>query len=558
MNDEGSRAAERLTDRSVRYLLDASIALEHPKAETEAEAELALKYGETLFTQINSLLKVALDRGDTATFRRLESGWLEIPDVSMTGDLNDPRLEPLVEYREVQSFGLAMWAVHLSKGRPIEGLADDAVTEVLRLLSSRFQGIEDVFNTYDRASNREENDSGPWTNWFLSELPEGKAHFIPTSPELLFTALLFGAYQIGVDQVAELNPREWFGFRKEEIERLLLQLREQKVRWAEVLGLAAPPVEDDDPTEAAEVDWEKRIMRLESLIDDARGILSEKEREGVRTAPLDPTKVDELKSSLLKETAERRVVRHVFSAQGALRKIAKPPKGLEGRVARNWIPKNLLTPDSHVMGIDMAGRDLARANLNEEMEQLLGTFPQAEPRESGSAEEMPTFVRNEIEQMREMELAPTLILLPITWRLREALGLHPVGVGAGLAGHPLVPPTKTKEFAGIFEDVPVMDAPQVSEDVLWIVDLADAASFLEWPSEQATGVQLELKEFSAEGAAEFLAENPKFTSEKDPVETENWLQEHVLFEQRLCWTIEAGNPDAARAVMIPEPFVFRA
>ena len=110
--------------------------------------------------------------------------------------------------------------------------------------------------------------------------------------------------------------------------------------------------------------------------------------------------------------------------------------------------------------------------------------------------------------MREAGRTPTLMLLPISWQLRESIGLPPIGSDPALSANPLVPPQRVREFAGQFEGVPVLDMPQVSAQLMWIVDLPALARFREWASERDSGVKLDLESFDKEKASEFLDKNP--------------------------------------------------
>lgn len=552
-----SDAGERLLDRSVRYLLDAQLILDRDELKSPDAEETALKLGRSLLSQINKILKLALDLGDLETFRSVETDWQEI---------GDPRrlhqqglVQELSTYRHVLSFGLAMWAIHLSAKESLERLGESVNTMAVRILSSRFNNLEDVFETYERANERDEGDRAPWGDWLLMEKSRGKAeaHFIETSPELLFTALLLAVAKADGGPV-DLQPRDWFDWRKDEIEGFLARLREEGDRFAVMLGLRTPPEEQGtEPAQAVAADWGQRVDEVEQRIEAARTQWREQEKAKLRESPLEEAKVEELRSSLLNELVQRRYVRHIFAAQEALRHLSVEPEGHEARVARNWIPKNFLTADSHVVGIDMAGRDLARATLNEEAEQLLRLLADREPRAALDETAPSVGLEMEIAGMREEGFEPTLLLLPISWRLRERLGLPPIGRAAEVANHRLVPASGVGEFAGIFDDVPVLDAPQVKAEDIWLIDLPATAEFQEWPSERDSGVTIDLRTFDAAEAEAFLIENEGLSSNMGPDEAKRWLQEHVLFTQKLCWRFEPrGAPGSARRVQVPQSLRF--
>lgn len=225
-------------------------------------------------------------------------------------------------------------------------------------------------------------------------------------------------------------------------------------------------------------------------------------------------------------------------------------------VARNWLPKDWLTADSRILGIDTVAHNLARTAVNAEIDQLLAALPDTGPCDGASESELSAVVEREIERLREAGRPPTLVLLPVSWRLRQALGFPMWGGTNDLVGNPLVPIAKADKFAGIFAGVPVLDAPQVQKDLLWIVSVPTAAAFVEWPSDDESGVRLELQSFSADEARVFLEEQPKVAGDAGLEEAVLSLQEQVLFSQHLCWMIQPQDPEGATSIQIPPPLVF--
>lgn len=158
--------------------------------------------------------------------------------------------------------------------------------------------------------------------------------------------------------------------------------------------------------------------------------------------------------------------------------------------------------------------------------------------------------------MRQQGFSPSLVLMPIRYELREAVGLHAIAIDPALADHPLVPPAQVKEFAGLIEEIPALDAPYVAEDHIWIIDLPGAEKFVEWPSEDSSGISIELKEFPRAAARDFISENENWPADRDPHESIEWLEEHALLAQRLSWTIESLSDAAATALKVPANLTF--
>jgi hypothetical protein len=425
-------------------------------------------------------------------------------------------------------------------------------------LAGRFEGIEDVFAIYGQASERDDEDRVPWSNWFLTELPAEEVHVIPTSGELLFTALLLALVWTGVDQPGEIEPRDWMSWREEEIDRMLQQLAQEGPRWGPILGFGVSGSEELPDIGGEQKDWQERVSRLRELIGAGRRKRAEQRRRGILEAPLDPGKVSDLESGLRKALLRRRVIRHLFAAQGGLRKVPELPTDHTELSSRHWIPKNLLIADSRVLGLDTVAHQLSLPALNGEVEALLRILSDGEARRVDRNDELAIALAQEFERMREVDRAPTLVLAPVSWRLRQALGLSPIGADPRLLENPLVPVAAASHLAGSFEGVPVLDAPQVPARKLWVLSLPKVATFLEWPSQEDSGVRLEIETFSASEAKQLLKDQPNIVGEQDPLKVAVRVQESALLTQHICWLIEPGDRSAAVAFEIPDALVFES
>jgi hypothetical protein len=553
-------AADVLLDRSQSYLLDLRHEVERPLTEpsfSDAERERAVVLGRILFAQLNALLKAALDRGDLETFRNVERKWSQMfddvwlpPDPDSEDDDIVEALRPLLRFRDVLRLGLAMWAAHLLANQSdLAGPKWDVWSEALRVFSSRFEGIESLLDAYERANEGEERDTGNWTTWFLEELPSEEAHFIPTSQELLFATVLF-AVRLAVDEQSPLRPREWLEWRSQEVESVLDRLANQESRWRSALGLSAEAADFEAPTEGASADWNARLERVRRLFQQSKEEAAARAAAVVRESPLDEVRTHQLRTETLKKARESRLLRDVFFHQGGLRQVSGPGDRVEALVSRSWIRKDFLTPSSRVVGLDMMARDLARATAQAESEQLLAAVSDLDPtpvRES-ITEEVTTL----IDGWRDEGGRPSLLILPLGRRLREALGLRVWG-GADISEHPLIPPVHRRRFDGVFHDVPVLDVPKAPKDRLFLLDLVAAAEFLEWPSENDAGIRIDLETLDADRAQSFLAEHPEVRAANKTVEQAVLeLQERVLLTVRLCWAIIRKETPFASAIGVPE------
>jgi len=85
------------------------------------------------------------------------------------------------------------------------------------------------------------------------------------------------------------------------------------------------------------------------------------------------------------------------------------------------------------------------------------------------------------------------------------------------------------------------------------MELPSIGTFVEWPSEEESGIELELRTFTAGEAEEFLAKHPEVrdsnTSEDEAVKT---LQERVLSNLFMQWRIEPSEKPVAHCLIVPE------
>ena len=549
-----NRAAGLLLDRSTRYLLDFDHQVEAPfedATSTDEQRAQALELGHSLFLQINSIEKEALEQDDRETFSYLDRRWIEMFSERLGYPLDfgaEERSTPqgLVAYRAVLQFGLAMWAARVYKREGTEAPnSEDARVEALRTLASRYYSVEEVLDVHEAASKRDDNeDRLPWTDWFLDEFGEG-VHGIPTTSELLFTALLIIVARRDFDLVGvELRPRFWLES-EAETDAAIARLREEDARWAQVFGVPLAPepeIEDELP------DWGSRVDRLQALLAESRAATQDYRRAEVRDAPLDETKVATFRRELIEATRKARIIHDLFATQGAL--VEVPDNGGAERIlSPAWLPRSLFVAKSNMVGLESTARSLARATRGREGTMLVEAL---EPIEAQAPEgELATRLREEIARMEEDGTPATLLLLPLSFRLNQSIGLSLQG---GIDGpSDLVPWGRHRDFAGLFEGVPALDSPRAPADRLWLVNLPSAARLVEWGSEQDSGIELELQEFDAEGAAQMLREHPEVRSKEESEEQALLtLQDRVFAKQFYCWQIEPREFPAGICFTVPE------
>jgi hypothetical protein len=564
MND----ASNLLKERSRSYLLNLSLQIEHDLTREDAlpaERASTFELGTAQFTQINALLKATLDAADLHSFTEVERTWAKMFDdlyfTELESDASALEAEVLpgeapwgvrrlARYRQVLRLGLVMWAAHLY-GKAEHEPAEEMPLDAVRILSQRFESIEALFDVFERASEWEDDDERlPWTEWFLGELPTGEAHFIPTRSELLFATVLLTVI-LAPAQVPTLHPRHWLTWQYEEVTGALERLDLEAPRWGRLIPEGELDVGLQASTHAPMESWHKRVATVREMFAAAKRDTEAEESKELRDATLDGERVADFRAHLLAKTRESRLIKDIFALHGDIEHLDASPEGHVTLVSRSWMPKSFFTPDSRIVGLEMTAGDLARVTQNAEINQLLEAIDDEVPRPC--AETLSATVVRAIEDLRNGGRRPSLVVIPIGWELHRALGL---GGWRNMAdSHPLIPLNRRRDFEGIFHDVPVIDFPHAPKDRLWVVDLAAAARYREWPSDEESGIEFELKAFDVEAAAAMLAEHPEVRAEGfDDRQAIDQLRERVLVSLRLCWEVQGHDPGASISIAIPAEF----
>jgi hypothetical protein len=555
-----SDASELLRERSRSYLLDLGLQIEHDLVRldaTEPMLEQTFELGRAQFTQINGLLKAMLDARDEDSFTEAERDWanmfdsLYIPDREEDPDaMSFPGEAPsqarrLARYRQVLWLGLAMWAAHL-RTRSDRETAEEMPLAALRLLSRHFTDIETLLDVFERASEEEAEDRLPWTSWFLGELPTREAHFIPTRSELQFTTVLLITVSGGADS-ASLRPRDWLRWQFDDLTTALDRLDSEAERWSVLIP--APPKTDTESEDAEFGWWHDRVAAVRQAFRLAKNETEATEQARVRQAPLDAEKVADFCSTILDTTRMSRLIHDVFALQGTLELLSEPPEEHEPLSSTSWMPKSFFTTGSSVVGLNMTAGDLGNQISRAESEQLLTALDAVEP--AGGGQDLAVAVGESVQKLRDLGLRPSLILIPLGWELGQALGLQHWPKRAHQ--HPLIPILRSKDFEGVLHNVPVLALPRAPKDRLWVLDLAQAARYREWPSDEESGIRLEFKSFDAEAAQAMLEEHPGVRPDgADDAQAVETLEERVLVQLRLCWDIGLSEQTAGVCLEVPE------
>lgn len=519
--------------------------------------EAGLEHVRVASRQISMLLKLAIEGRDELTFTEVFREWRqELLDDYYDYDAATADADLLHAAREDcnrLACGLAMWCQHLLASATT--YADrDLLGAMFRTAASPFATPGAVAVVIERALAED----GLWTDWFLGEMSSNEVHSIPTREELLRTAVLFAAKVDPKDPSDPPFPDELLLYSADDLVETSRALAGDPQRWSVVLaplqvtgaselaggGSAVPDLDALSPTD----DFVARLSRLETFVRDAGKAADDERRTELRAAPLSPSKIAELRASVLREIRPARIIYDLLDMHGALTDVDEPADSAGRRDISNWLPKRMLVEPTNFVGIDGVGRDLGRMIRREEVSQLVAAMPDEDPEEGGT--DIRATVQSVVDRMRADDFNPSLILMPISWELQRRLVERRIDQGERTG----VPSARESEFEGLFDArLPIMDQPTIPSDRLYVIDLAAAVELRQWPSDDDSGVRYEIESFTEQEASDLLEREPQVqpsgTSVDEAVEL---LQERVLLKLRLCWQIERANPAAARVVSVPE------
>jgi hypothetical protein len=544
-----SDALDLLRERSHSYLLDARLGAELTFQAADAsieELERAVALTRSLFSRLNVILKLALDAGDLDRFAETEREWS-----GMFQDLwvyDDPRLQtpqqralaPLLRQRDVYRLGLVMWCAHRLLVDERANPAETAWGNGLQVLLSRFESLSHVIDTYDAAVQHDRS-GGSWTSWFLEGTASGTAHVIPTDSKLLFGALVLGTALSASNDQAPLEPRQWMARDREDYEKVLDELLDTSEKWAWLV----PGV-----IESSRDAWTHGVGIVRRLLAEARAETIDRGKAELRQAIVDLDRVATFRELLRAAVESNRVVRDVFAQQGALEQVSSQPAGQEPSSSRYWLPKSAFLTSAPARGTEFLARDIAR-DVTVDGPALVEVIARSEPNiEEIDESSVLEVVRTAIVDLRTAAYRPSLLLLPLAWKLKERLGL-PLARGQS-PDHPLIPSLHRRRFVGLIDDVPVIDLPRVPDDRFYLVDLRSAARFVEWPSAENLAFGLSVDSFDLDAAERLVRDEGSALPTGQTAEaTVDVIQERVRITVTPRWKLVREDGDAVREFVVP-------
>ncbi len=462
-------------------------------------------YVRLVYDQIGTILKLGVDRGEVEYIRRVDGDWdtllehwnLDIfsshPTVlrrleeavgreepGATDRLQEARentqlselSQELSDRRTVLRFGLALWAW---RQQPT------AWRESFTYFSTQLGGAGQLARVATVAIEAEFRDrSGtPWSDWILSTLQEGRAHAIGTAEGVVETFIAAALRVVRADEPApELPVAEWMATRLDHARNLLTA--------------AVTDERNEDLPDIAE-----RAAKVREALEAGAHAWRQQERQSTIETPLAAEKVAAFREQTRASLSTARIVPDLLRLAGAVTELNDPP---DDRQVVQWQQhKGFFTKDSRYVGVEMIARDIGHEVAHSELRTLIQPMTNTDSQllvtgepDVENASEFVEQLRSLVDRTEQAATPPTavVLLLPIQWQLTEALGLSFLGGGVAPPDVWGLSEGATHNFAGMFEGAASYTFPEVPDDVLYVVNLAQYVTAEVWqPSnEQAVTV----------------------------------------------------------------------
>lgn len=538
------------------------------------ERRKASEFLRQVFDTYNNLLKQMLEQQDLETLREADRYWSRImahwapeheePFEELVDDMtrelgeDDPRVkeaqlkaetkrqmvsikEELFNLRAAYRYGLCFWA--LRRLREAENPGD--WVPIFEYFASRFKNVEQIVRVAGLALAAESEDTVPWSDWMLFDLPEGEAHFIGVDPEILRVLVTLMLLSVDLEaRASSIGPQEWMPVRLEQTERLLDEVLQDEALRDHLLP------EEERLQERAEV------LR-EALRRSARE-QKELEEQKIRESALSREKLESFRSSLREGWLENRLVAPLFQLASSYEEIPEPPTSSEGWFGIDeWLPKDMFVPESQIFGAESIAHQFGFSLTEGEVRELLAKLSDS-PGEGEDRGPFPEKVQATLRKMADEGYIPSVILAPLSWRLVRDMGIEGGPRSRTNSTSPEgIPPEATRNnFRGRIDGVPVFELLRTSKDRVWIIDLAAFATWRQWIVDEEGGqLRIEFEDFDEEQALKLATENPNMlrNSEIESVaDRAAAIRSRVYLRIRERFEIIVEDQTAARWLEVPE------
>ncbi|MDP3984156.1 MAG: hypothetical protein Q8Q52_04020 [Acidimicrobiia bacterium] len=532
-----------MCDYVTRDIDDVSF-LEQPDDKRDVTVTLTL----TCFRAIVESLKVLLDIGRYEELKSLDGRFLDVLRYSPLEDrrfldemiIDDPQstdeavshararlsaadsLADLRVFRAASRLSLLGWGLCSPAA-----LVNSELLDRLRNLAQTIGSVDDVMAAASEALDYRRTFMSDWVSFAL---PEGEAHSIDADGPVL-TAVAISL--LAKPNISEIPGSEWMTH--ERIERLTSIINEA-AGWEQLWGREGE----------TEQDVRERAEELKEKLGNAEGEQRNQEKLNLIAQPLDMTKVETFGDALKRAWSDNRVLPEF--AQLALIPGSQTPETGWGedrfRFPPRLDPKGLFVTPTNWVGLENTAQDLGRHLARDEVGSIV-RLAVLHGTESSAVGEVAAKVQALLDQARADGLHPTVVLIPVHWRLVDALGLRNElpNVRSGHLGH---------SFKGHFDGVPVLQWRDVPDDRVYVIDGQRFCQVVEGveangePSPPAVAIRT----IDEDRARQIVAN-------WDPVEdeAERLLEVQTKVERDVSrpYRVEERDTDAVRYITFDEP-----
>lgn len=534
----------RILEYSVQDLDDDSIV----GSEDQREASVALVAG--CIRAVTESLKTLLDMRQLEDFGKLDSLFREVRLPTRFEDqrffdervVEDPTatqeevsrarqrlatadsISDLQALRDAGRLSLLGWAI-----RADDFMSNERLLIQVRNLSQTVGSIEHLVTAAGVALDYRHTFT---SDWVMFDLPEGQAHFIDADGPVLtaIAVVLLSRATIG-----DIPGSPWMS--ENRLGRLN-SIVDGVVGWDQLWSRIGE-------TEQAVAD---RADALKKKLVEAEGEQRSQEKLDLIAQPLDESKVELFRKNVREAWTENRVLREFTRLAGI--PVSETPESDWGQLRfriNGLDPKGLFVSPSNWVGLDHNASELGRTLALDEIGAIvrLATSHGIEVVGDG---DLPTRVRSLLSQTRAAGLKPTLLLVPVHWRLIEALGLRvdpPRGGPGVLKWH----------VKGEIDGVPVVDWRDVPDDRIYVVDGTRFCEVVEGVGAEGTPSPpaVDIKTISEERARDIVANWETLDSED--AERDRLLDVRSRVERHVSrpYRVDERDTQAVRFIAFDEP-----
>jgi len=449
--------------------------------------------------------------------------------------------EVLFDLRTAYRYGLCFWALR----RLREAEDPGEWVPIFEYLASYFRSVEQIVRAGGVALAAEVEDTVPWSNWILSDLPQEEVHFVGVEPEILRALVTLMLLSTDLEaRATSIGPLEWLPPRLEEIKQLL-----DEVLQDEVLKNHLLPSEDR---------LQDRAEVLRAALGQSAQEQKEIEEEKIRESPLVPEKLEDFERSLREGWAENRLAAPLFQLVGSYEELSEHPPGDAGWFGTNeWLPKDMFVSEPHVYGAESIAHQFGFSLASGEVRALVNKLSDSAG-EGENAGRFPEKVRATLRKLVGEGYSPSVILAPLSWRLMRDIGIEG---GPRRRNDPSppegIPPEAARDnFRGRVDGVLVFELLRTQKDRIWIVDLAAFATWRQWlMDEEGEYLRIEFEDFDEEQALDLAQKNHNMlrSEERESVaDRAAAIRSHVHLKVRERFEVRVQDQKAARWLDVPE------